>query len=188
MMPVVQKLIDTVVKNFLKKKEGFQCKHDFPKGINAKDSLLLMASTHGGIVTVGSRVDQSLRAVTGPIIAATDNSKAEVLARCYGCFNRKRAVAPYKKPEKLKDVLVQLFNSDVKMNAKVMREAMKNMRDNNGGLLFCYKKRCTNGLLLTEGQITSWISTRTQDQKKEMAAKGPSGIDLQQQEHIDGIA
>ena len=175
-------------KVFLKKqKEGFECKHNFPKGINAKDSLLLMASSHGGIVTVGSRVDRSLRAVTGPIIAATDNSKAEISARCYGCFNRKRAAAPYKKPDKLKDVLVHLFNSDVKMNAKAMREAMKNMRDDNGGLLFCYKKRRTNGLLLTEGQITSWVSTRTQEQKKKDKEKGPSGIDLQQQELVDGM-
>ena len=73
------------------------------------------------------------------------------------------------------------------MNAKAMREAMKNMRDDNGGLLFCYKKRRTNGLLLTEGQITSWVSTRTQEQKKKDKEKGPSGIDLQQQEHIDGM-
>jgi len=87
-----------------KQKEGFKCNHDFPKGIKAKDSLLLMASTHGGIVTVGSRVDRSLRAVTGPIIAST-NTEAAVAARCYGCFNRKSAVIPYKKPDKLKDVL-----------------------------------------------------------------------------------
>jgi len=90
-----------------KQKEGFKCNHDFPKGIKAKDSLLLMASTHGGIVTVGSRVDRSIRAVTGPIIAST-NTEAAVAARCYGCFNRKRAVIPYKKPDKLKYVLEHL--------------------------------------------------------------------------------
>ena len=73
------------------------------------------------------------------------------------------------------------------MNAKAMRTAMKNMRDDNGGLLFCYKKRRTNGLLLTEGQITSWVSTRTQEQKKKDKKKGPSGIDLQQQELVDGM-
>ena len=173
-------------KVFLKKqKEGFKCKHDFPKGIKAKDSLLLMAFTHGGIVTVGSRVHRSLRAVTGPIIAATDNSKAEISARCYGCFNRKRAATPYKKPDKLKDVLEHLFNSDVKMNAKAMREAMQNMRDDNSGLLFCYKKRRTNGLLLTEGQITSWVSTHTQEQKKKDKAKGPSDTDTRQKELVD---
>jgi len=90
-----------------KQKEGSNCNHDFPQGIKAKGSLLLIASTHDGIVTVGSRVDRSIRAVTGPIIAST-NTEAAVAARCYGCFNRKRAVIPYKKPDKLKYVLEHL--------------------------------------------------------------------------------
>ena len=40
------------------------------------------------------------------------------------------------------------------------------MRDDNGGLLFCYSKKSTTGMLLSEDQIQSWISSRTQKKKK----------------------
>ena len=59
------------------------------------------------------------------------------------------------------------------------------MRDDDGGLLFSQKKRRTNGILLTEGQITSWVSMRTQEQKKKKKANGPSDTDIQQQELVD---
>jgi hypothetical protein len=41
------------------------------------------------------------------------------------------------------------------------------MKDNNGGLLFCYLKKSTTGMLLSEDQIQSWISSRTQMKKKQ---------------------
>ena len=43
---------------------------------------------------------------------------------------------------------------------------MRRMRDDNGGLLFCYSKKSTTGMLLSEDQIQSLIGSRTQKKKK----------------------
>ena len=82
-----------------------------------------------------------------------------------------------------------LFYNDVKLDATAMRKRMESMRDvdGDGGLMFSHRKRFTNGTLLKEGQITSWVSSRTQEKRKEDTAKGRSAIDLQQQELIDSI-
>ena len=40
------------------------------------------------------------------------------------------------------------------------------VRDSDGGLLFCWSKRQTTGMLLTVDQIHSWINSRTQKRKK----------------------
>jgi hypothetical protein len=53
-----------------------------------------------------------------------------------------------------------------------MRERMRRMKDNNGGLLFCYSKKSTTGMLLSEDQIQSWISSRTQKKKKQLKGVG----------------
>ncbi len=46
-----------------------------------------------------------------------------------------------------------------------MQDQMKAMRDDDGGLLFCYAKRFTTGLVLSFDQIQSWISSETQKKK-----------------------
>ena len=43
---------------------------------------------------------------------------------------------------------------------------MKGMRDSNGGLLFCWSKHNTTGMLLTEDQIQAWINTHSQKEKR----------------------
>ena len=135
----------------------------------------------------GTRVDRSSRTCTCAIVAST-NTTAAAEARCKGKYNRKEAPKPYTKTQLLKDTLEELYNNEVKLNAKAMRKRMREMRDEDGGLLFSHKKRRTNGIILTEGQITSWVSMRTQEQKKKDKGKGPSDTDIQQQELIDGIA
>ena len=163
-------------------------KHDFPKGMTSKDLLVKMASDPGGIVAAGSRVDRSIRTLIGPIVSST-HPKAERMARCFGQFNRVEGRPAYRKTKKLEEVLETLFYNGVKLDATAMRKRMKSMRDvdGDGGLMFSHRKRFTNGTLLKEGQITSWVSTRTQEKRKEDTAKGRSAIDLQQQELIDGI-
>ncbi len=46
-----------------------------------------------------------------------------------------------------------------------MQDQMKGMRDDDGGLLFCYAKRFTTGLVLSFDQIQSWITSETQKKK-----------------------
>ena len=175
--------LDRHTKKVTEKKEGDKEVCTFLTGINARDWLLKKASDPGGLVARGSRVDRSSRICTCAIVAST-NSKAAAEARCKGQYNRKDAPKPYTKTHLLKDILEELYNNEVKLNAKEMRKRMREMRDDDGGLLFSHKKRRTNGILLTEGQITSWVSGLTQKQKK---AKGPSDTDIQQQELIDGM-
>ena len=177
--------LDRHTKKVTEKKEGDKEVCTFLTGINARDWLLKKASDPGGLVARGTRVDRSSRTCTCPIVASTNTTAAKE-ARCKGQYNRKDAPKPYIKSQLLKDTLEELYNNEVKLNAKAMRKRMREMRDDDGGLLFSHKKRRTNGILLTEGQITSWVSMRTQEQKKK--AKGPSDTDIQQQELIDGIA
>ena len=161
-------------------------KHKFPTGVRARDWILKKASDPGGLVATGARVDRSIRTVTGTIVAST-NIIPEMMARCKGQFNRKEAATPYKKPKKLLDILEDLYCQEPKLNAKAMRGVMSKMQDNDGGLLFSWKKRFINGLILTESQITSWINMRTQKKKKKGAEKGPSELELDQQELIDQL-
>jgi hypothetical protein len=175
--------LDRHTKKVTKKKEGDKEVCTFLTGINARDWLLKKASDPGGLVARGSRVDRSSRICTCAIVASTNTTAAKE-ARCKGQYNRKDAPKPYTKTHLLKDILEELYNNEVKLNAKEMRKRMREMRDDDGGLMFSYKKRRTNGILLTEGQITSWVSGLTKKQKK---AKGPSDTDIQQQELIDGM-
>ena len=161
-------------------------KHNFPTGMRARDWILKKASDPGGLVATGSRIDRSIRTVTGTIVAST-NIIPEMMARCKGQFNRKEAATPYKKPAKLVDILEDLYYQEPKLNAKAMKEVMSKMQDNDGGLLFSWKKRFINGLLLTESQITSWINIQTQKKKKKGSEKGPSENELQQQQLIDQL-
>jgi hypothetical protein len=43
---------------------------------------------------------------------------------------------------------------------------MKSMKEEAGGLLFCWLKQHMTGMLLTEDQMQSWINTETQRRKK----------------------
>jgi len=176
--------LDRHTKKVAEKKEGDKEACTFLTGINARDWLLKKASDPGGLVARGSRVDRSSRICTCAIVAST-NTTAAAEARCKGKYNRKEAPKPYTKTQLLYDTLEELYNNEVKLNAKAMRKRMREMRDDDGGLLFSHKKRRTNGILLTEGQITSWVSIETQKQKKKDKAKGPSETDVQQQELVD---
>jgi hypothetical protein len=54
-----------------------------------------------------------------------------------------------------------------------MRDAMAIMEDpEDGGLMFCPSKARTNGILLSEETIQSFISSEAQTKKK---ASGPAG-------------
>ena len=180
--------LDRHTEKVTEKKEGRYDKEvcTFLTGINARDWLLKKASDPGGLVARGSRVDRSSRVCTCPIVSSTD-STAAAEARCKGQYNQKDAPKPYTKPQLLIDTLEELYNNEVKLNAKQMRKRMHEMRDQDGGLLFSNKKRRTNGIILTESQITSWVSIRTQGQKKKDKAKGPSDTDIRQQELIDQL-
>jgi hypothetical protein len=46
-----------------------------------------------------------------------------------------------------------------------MQDQMKAMRDDDGGLLFCFSKRFNTGLVLSIDQIQSWITSETQKKK-----------------------
>ena len=98
--------------------------------------------------------------MTGTIVAST-NTLSEIEIKYKGRFNREKAATPYKKPKKLLDVSEELYCCKPKLKAKAMRGEMSKMQDHDGGLLFSWKKRYINGLILTESQITSWINTQT---------------------------
>jgi hypothetical protein len=160
-------------------------KHNFPTGLRARDRLMLAASKPGGLVYIGSRPDRASKNVTfGTVHEAVEGSPGEKDARCFGRFNRKEGVIPYRKPAKLLEVLEMLYNFEPKLRANEMRERMRAMRDTDGGLLFCFSKRNITGGLLTDDQIQSWINSRTQKKKKK--GKGtPTEKDLEQERLIN---
>jgi hypothetical protein len=168
--------------------------HSFPKGIRAKDKLVLMASS--GFLAAGSRPNR-MAGSTKPVIACQAGAAGEEAARCYKRYNRKEESQSYRKPEMLVKVLKQLYHhEDPKLDEYAMRDRMKNMRDEkDSGLMFCYAKRGTpmptgmkkaskdwrdwagcqacmnkpcncNGMLLSLDQIRGWISSETQKTKK----------------------
>jgi hypothetical protein len=140
--------------------------HAFRRGIRARDLIVIAASKPGGLVSCGSRPDRQSHFVFECVNSAEEGAKGEKDAWCFGKFNRKEGQTPYRKPARLLEVLRELFDIEPKLNAKAMRDRMKAMRDEAGGLLFCWSKRHTTGMLLTEDQIQSWINTETQRRKK----------------------
>jgi hypothetical protein len=143
-------------------------KHDFPIGENARDFILREASKPGGLVEAGTRPDRQKKdALFEKIVASENGVKGEEVARCFGRFNRKENTIAYHKPQNLVQVLEELYSREPKLRASEMREEMRRMRDSDGGLLFCYVKRDTNGMLLSDDQIQAWINSRTQKKKKQ---------------------
>jgi hypothetical protein len=141
--------------------------HDFPAGENARDFVLREASKPGGLVEAGSRPDrQKNDELFENIVASESGCRGEEDAWCFGLLNRNENTIPYWKPPKLVEVLEELYNMEPKLRACEMREHMRRMKDDDGGLLFCYSKKYTTGMLLSEDQIQSWISSRTQRKKK----------------------
>jgi hypothetical protein len=142
--------------------------HDFPAGENAHDFVLREASKPGGLVEAGSHPDwQNNDALFENIVASESGCGGEKDARCFGLLNRNENIIPYRKPSKLVEVLEELYSIKPKLRASKIREHMRRMKDDNGGLLFCYSKKLTTGMLLSEDQIQSWISSRTQKKKKQ---------------------
>jgi hypothetical protein len=142
-------------------------KHKFPKGQNVRDCLLRESSKPGGIVQAGSRPDRQSNQLFETIVASEEGSFGDVAARCLGRYNRKEASKGYRKPEKLVEALEMLYAIEPKLGADEMRERMKMMRDTDGGLLFCWEKRTTIGMLLSTDQIQGWITSRTQKKKND---------------------
>ena len=140
-------------------------KHDFPIGVNARDWLRLQASKPGGVLAAGGRPDRQSDSLYNILEAAPFGSPGELHAWCFGQFNRKSGHKGYKKPLRLLQVLRELYALVPKLRAQEMQDRMKEMRDEDGGLLFCYSKRFTTGLVLTFAQIQSWISSETQKKK-----------------------
>jgi hypothetical protein len=140
-------------------------KHDFPIGINARDWLRLQASKPGGVLAAGGRPDRQSESLHHTLEAAPLGSPGELEAWCFGQFNRKSGHKGYKKPPRLMAVLRELYTIEPKLRAQEMQDRMREMRDEDGGLLFCYSKRLDTGLLLSFDQIQSWISSETQKKK-----------------------
>jgi hypothetical protein len=158
-------------------------KHKFPGGINATNWLVLEASKPGGAVASGSRPDRLKKSSVGAsnVEVAVTGQLGEVQARCRGRFNRKKdGVNNYRKPKRLLQELKTLFDIEPKLRPHEMKERMAAMIDPaDGGLFFCYSKRDTNGMLLSEDTIAQWISSETQKRKK-ASKKGPTEIELEQ--------
>jgi hypothetical protein len=146
-------------------------KHDFPGGINARDWVRLQASKPGGVLAAGGRPDRQSESLFLALEAAPVGSPGELEARCKGQFNRKEMNGGYKKPARLIQVLRELYVIEPKLRAQEMRDRMKDMREDDGGLLFCYSNRFTTGLVLSIDQIQSWITSETQ--KKKASQKDP---------------
>jgi hypothetical protein len=140
-------------------------KHDFPVGVNARDWARLQASKPGGVLAAGGRPDRQSASLFLALEAVPVGSPGELDARCKGQFNRKESNGGYKKPARLIKVLRELYVIEPKLRAQEMRDRMKGMRDDDGGLLFCYSKRLTTGLVLSIDQIQSFITSETQKKK-----------------------
>jgi hypothetical protein len=134
-------------------------------GINARDWARLQASKAGGVLAAGGRPDRQSESLFLVLEAAPVGSPGELNARCKGQFNRKESNGGYKKPTRLLEVLRELYALEPKLRAQEMRDRMKGMRDDDGGLLFCYSKQLTTGLVLSIDQIQSWITSETQKKK-----------------------
>ena len=73
---------------------------------------------------------------------------------------------PYRKPEKLVETLMKLFDGNDKLKPSEMRDKMSKMIDpDDGGLMFCPSKALTNGLLLNEDIILQFITKASQERK-----------------------
>jgi hypothetical protein len=162
-------------------------KHKFPGGVNATDWLVLEASKPGGAVASGSRPDRLKKSSVhaSNVEVAVTGQLGEVQARCQGRFNRKKdGVNNYRKPKRLLQELKTLFDIEPKLRPHEMKERMAAMIDPaDGGLFFCYSKRDTNGMLLSEDTLSQWISSETQKRKKS-SKKGPTEKEMEQERRI----
>ena len=66
---------------------------------------------------------------------------------------------------------MKLFDERPKLDEYHMRDRLKEMRDDDGTLLFCYDKRATTGMVLTVEQIKAWIGSEKQRRAKEEKKK-----------------
>jgi hypothetical protein len=141
--------------------------------VNARDFVLCEASKPGGLVELGSRPDRQKKdELFENVLASEDGARGGTPeAWCFGQFNRKENFQPCYKPPCLLKVSDELCNIEAKLRACEMRDRMKSVKDpNDGGLLFCFSKRHTTGMLLTEDQIQGSINSKTR--KKKASSKG----------------
>lgn len=176
-----------------------RCDHDFPRGITAQSAAVYQAAKPGGLVAAGSRPNSQNKAVFCTIEEAEAGALGLEYAICHGKFNRKEGMDVYHKPEFLRRMLIKHFEigqdgSCPKLKDKEILKILSEMRDEDGGLMFCYSKRgswprdqfcdlcqkdpCNcNGMLPPLWMVSQFMNTLTQ--KKKRAKK-------QQQEPGDG--
>lgn len=142
--------------------------HSFPKGVSARDKIVLKSSKPGSVLTLGTLPDRQKRTMQqrSTIDTVEDRSYENEMAACLGKFHRKTISSVYKKPQKLIDVLSDLFKERPKLKATEMRKRMENMIDReDGGYMFCPSKALTNGILLPVDQIDQFIKRESQKKK-----------------------
>ena len=104
----------------------------------------MMASAPGGVLTAGSHANRHDR-TEKTIDSAPNGAPGSAAANCFQAFNRKEDATPYRKPQKLVEVLTNLFhNHEPKLTPEQARAELEKMRDpQDGGRMFCWSKRGT---------------------------------------------
>jgi hypothetical protein len=118
-------------------------KHDFPKGVNAKDKILVAASCLEGVLAVGSRLDRLSAKTHKDLKESADGIRRAEHAVCFGKFNRKEGTEVYQKPFTLFKAMCDLFEirKMPKLNASSMNKELQKMTNpKDGGHKFCYHK------------------------------------------------
>lgn len=73
-------------------------KHDFPKGINVRDKMLLSASRPNGVLAVGSRPDRLSTKMHQTIEESPEGARGADHAVSFRRFNRREGYEKYQKP------------------------------------------------------------------------------------------
>jgi cyclophilin family peptidyl-prolyl cis-trans isomerase len=165
-------------------------KHNFPIGMGSNTATVLKASRPGGIVAAGNRPNTLSSNFFVTIEEAPVGTLGMNDAICFGKFNRKvlTYLEKYQKPFRLVQVLRELYRigqdgSVPKLKAEEIHARVKEMRDSDGSLMFCYSKRGSwpreqfcelcehspcdcNGMMLTVEKIKEWMNSETQKNKK----------------------
>jgi len=153
-------------------------KCNFPT-MNARTHVLHHASKPGGALENGSRPDRRSNKLSEPIVSAIENSASERAARCYQCFNRCDRIEKSRLTDGQLAFLLRMFGSKSKKDNKEIHKLMKIEQDPvDNGLMFCPQKAHleTNGGLLSEDTILSWLSRESQNQKKKKDPQGTTKL------------
>jgi hypothetical protein len=142
--------------------------HNFPS-TNARDFLIRQAGKAGGALANGSRPDRRSNTLFEEIVPSFQDSPSEVAAQCYQRFNRCDRIDTQHKTDAQICFLLCQFGLKDKQNPKQQTNTMKKEIDDvDGGLKFGSAKADlqTNGRVLSEEQITSWISIEVKNREE----------------------